>query len=303
MQHARCEITETISLSPEIISSVKNAIAEDLGTGDVTTNSIVPVGQNLQAKIIAKEPGFVAGIAVAGAAFQLTDQNVDFVALKREGEAVTARMPIAEICGPARAILSAERTALNFLGRMSGIATLTSQFVEQVRGTRARILDTRKTAPNLRACDKLAVTIGGGENHRHGLYDMILIKDSHIDFAGSLAEAVRRIREANSGLEIEVEVRTLPEVAQALDLGVRRLLLDNMALDDISLAVKLNQGRAGLEASGNVTLANVRRIAEIGVDYISVGALTHSAKVLDVSLMVEPKASTRNRKKGNNILD
>lgn len=284
MQQAGCEITDTISLSPEIVSCVKHAIAEDLGTGDATTNSIVPAGANLQAKIIAKESGFVAGIAVAGAAFQLMDQKVDFVALKREGEAVTARMPIAEISGPARAILSAERTALNFLGRMSGIATLTSQFVDQVRGTRARILDTRKTAPNLRACDKLAVTIGGGENHRHGLYDMILIKDNHIACAGSLAEAVTRARAAGTDLEIEVEAATLDDVKAAIELGVQRILLDNMSLDMMKEAVKLTANRARLEASGNVTLANVRMIAETGVDYISVGALTHSVKVLDLSL-------------------
>jgi nicotinate-nucleotide pyrophosphorylase (carboxylating) len=284
MQQAGCEITDPISLSPEIVSCVKHAIAEDLGTGDATTNSIVPAGANLQAKIIAKESGFVAGIAVARAAFQLMDQKVDFVALKREGEAVTALMPIAEISGPARAILSAERTALNFLGRMSGIATLTSQFVDQVRGTRARILDTRKTAPNLRACDKLAVTIGGGENHRHGLYDMILIKDNHIACAGSLAEAVNRARASGTDLEIEVEAATLDDVKAAIELGVQRILLDNMSLDVMKEAVKLTANRAILEASGNVTLANVRMIAETGVDYISVGALTHSAKVFDVSL-------------------
>ncbi len=295
MQRARCEITETISLSPEIVSSVKHAIDEDLGAGDVTTDSIVPSGARLKGKIISKESGVVAGLSVAQVAFQWLDGEATFIPLVKEGERVGANQTLADIAGRARALLSAERSALNFLARMSGIATLTSKFVDQVRGTRARILDTRKTAPNLRACDKMAVRLGGGENHRHGLYDMILIKDNHIDFAGSLAEAVGRARVANSGLEIEVEVRTLAEVAQALDLGVRHLLLDNMSLDDLSLAVKLNQGRAELEASGNVTLANVRKIAETGVDYISVGALTHSTRALDVSLVVaEGKAPLAN---------
>jgi nicotinate-nucleotide pyrophosphorylase (carboxylating) len=268
------------------VSSVKLAISEDLGAGDATTDSIVPLSARLKGIIISKESGVVAGLSVAQVAFQLLDEEATFLSLVEEGEMVEANQTLAEIAGGARALLSAERTALNFLARMSGIATLTHRFVEEVRGTRARILDTRKTAPNLRACDKMAVRLGGGENHRLGLYDMILIKDNHIDFAGSLAEAVRRVREADAGLEIEVEVRTAAEVTEALDLGVRRLLLDNMSLADISLAVKLNQGRAELEASGNVTLANVRSIAETGVDYISVGALTHSPRALDVSLVV-----------------
>jgi nicotinate-nucleotide pyrophosphorylase (carboxylating) len=287
MPKSRYEVTETtISLPPEIVSSVKRALAEDLGAGDVTTNSIVSKGARLEGKIISREPGVLAGLAVAKAAFQLLDQGVSFNSCAREGGLVEASQLLAKVGGPARAILSAERTALNFLARMSGIATLTRQFVEQVRGTRAKILDTRKTAPNLRACDKMAVRLGGGENHRSGLYDMILIKDNHIDFAGSVAEAVRRARKVDSGLEIEVEARTLADVAEALDLEVRRILLDNMSLNDMSQAVKLNNGRAELEASGNITLANVSRIAETGVDYISIGALTHSVKALDVSLLV-----------------
>jgi nicotinate-nucleotide pyrophosphorylase (carboxylating) len=179
--------------------------------------------------------------------------------------------------------LTAERTALNFLGRMSGIATLTNQFVQAVAGTRAVILDTRKTAPGLRALDKLAVVRGGGQNHRIGLYDMILIKDNHIDYAGSIREAVRRARQAESGLQVEVEARTLEDVQEALGTGVERILLDNMTPEMMAEAVQLTAGRAKLEASGNVTLETVRRIAETGVDYISAGALTHSARVFDVS--------------------
>ena len=193
------------------------------------------------------------------------------------------RQVLALVSGRARSLLTAERTALNFLGRMSGIATLTRQFVEAVAGTKAVILDTRKTAPGLRAVDKLAVARGGGQNHRIGLYDMILIKDNHIDFAGSITEAVRRARAAASGLEIEVEARTLEDVREALALRVERILLDNMTPEMMAEAVQLTAGRAKLEASGNVTLETVRQIAETGVDFISVGALTHSARVFDVS--------------------
>ncbi|HSQ25111.1 MAG TPA: carboxylating nicotinate-nucleotide diphosphorylase [Pyrinomonadaceae bacterium] len=275
-----------LSLAPEILSSVERALAEDIGPGDVTTDGIVPAGALLSGKIISKESGIVAGLAVARAAFQMLDKQVEFVASVADGEAVEASQTLAEIRGSARAILTGERTALNFLGRMSGIATRTREFVDQVRGTKARILDTRKTAPNLRACDKLAVRLGGGENHRTGLYDMILIKDNHIDFAGSITEAVRRARKSNTSLTIEVEARTLADVAAALDAGVAWIMLDNMPLDEMRQAVVLNSGRARLEASGNVGLTNVRQIAETGVDYISVGALTHSVRALDVSLTV-----------------
>jgi len=279
-----------ISLAPEILSSVERSLAEDIGAGDATTDSIVPSEAFFEGRIISKASGVVAGLAVARAAFQSLDQRVGFSFCISEGERVESGRLLAEIKGPARAILSAERTALNFLGRMSGIATLTRQFVDEVRRTQARILDTRKTAPNLRACDKLAVRLGGGENHRMGLYDMILIKDNHIDLAGSIREAVKRVRGLRNDLEIEVEARTLADVAESLDLKVPRVLLDNMSVDEIRQAVTLNSGRAKLEASGNITLANVRGIAETGVDYISVGALTHSVKALDVSLIL-PKPS------------
>jgi nicotinate-nucleotide pyrophosphorylase (carboxylating) len=272
------------TLPREIVTCIQRALAEDIGSGDVTTDSLIAPEAVMRGHLLAKQQGVVAGLAVAEAAFRSVDEHITFVANVSEGAAVEDREPLALLAGPARGLLTAERTALNFLGRMSGIATLTRQFVEAVAGTRAVILDTRKTAPGLRAIDKLAVRLGGGRNHRLGLYDMILIKDNHIDQAGSLAEAVRRARAAAAGLEIEVEARTLADVRAALEMNVQRILLDNMTPEMMRAAVKLNAGRAALEASGNVTLANVRQIADTGVDYISVGALTHSAKVFDVSL-------------------
>jgi len=275
-----------ISLAPEILSSVEHALAEDIRTGDVTTNSIIPAQATLAGQIISKQSGIVAGLFIAQAAFQMLDKRVSLTSHVNDGERIEADRVLAEVKGTARAILSAERTALNFLGRTSGIATLTRQFVEEVRRTKTKILDTRKTAPNLRACDRLAVRLGGGENHRMGLYDLILIKDNHIDFAGSITEAVSRARKHRKGLEIEVEARSLKDVEECLDLGVTWIMLDNMSHEETRQAVMLNNGRAKLEASGNVTLANVRQIADTGVDYISVGALTHSVRNFDVSLIV-----------------
>jgi len=237
----------------------------------------------MRGQIIAKQAGVIAGLDVARAVYQLVDAQVDFQNRVEEGAGVENRQVLALVTGRTRSLLTAERTALNFLGRMSGIATLTRQFVDTVAGTRAVILDTRKTAPGLRALDKLAVARGGGQNHRIGLYDMILIKDNHIDYAGSITEAVRRARAAASGLDIEVEARTLEHVREALEIGVERILLDNMVPEMMAEAVQLTAGRAKLEASGNVTLETVRRIAETGVDFISIGALTHSARVFDVS--------------------
>ena len=270
--------------APDITACVRRALEEDIGPGDATTDSIIPAEAEMSGQIIAKQFGVVAGLDVARLAFQMLDGRVRFAAQVPEGGRVENRRVLATVSGPARALLSGERTALNFLGRMSGIATLARQFVDAVAGTRAAILDTRKTAPGLRAVDKLAVRRGGGQNHRIGLYDMILIKDNHIDHAGSLAEAVRRAQAARTGLEIEVEARTLADVQTALDLNVQRILLDNMTPQAMREAVRLNAGRAMLEASGNVTLDNVRQVAETGVDFISVGALTHSARVFDVSL-------------------
>jgi nicotinate-nucleotide pyrophosphorylase (carboxylating) len=267
----------------DILESIRRALVEDIGSGDVTTNSIVPAEDSMRGQIIAKQAGIIAGLDVAQAVYQIVDPQVDFQAKVEEGACVENQQVLAMLSGRTRSLLTAERTALNFLGRMSGIATLTRQFVEEVSGTKAVILDTRKTAPGLRSVDKLAVTRGGGQNHRIGLYDMILIKDNHIDYAGSISEAVQRARAAATGLEVEVEARTLEDVRTALAMQVERILLDNMTLEELSEAVKITAGRAKLEASGNVTLETVRRIAETGVDYISVGALTHSAKVFDVS--------------------
>jgi nicotinate-nucleotide pyrophosphorylase (carboxylating) len=260
-------------------------LAEDIGSGDVTTDSIVPPEATMQGQIIAKQSGVVAGLDVAAAVYQILDPRVRFEIAVAEGAQVVNRQKLATVSGPARALLTGERTALNFLGRISGIATLTRQFVDAVAGTRAVILDTRKTAPGLRLLDKLAVRRGGGQNHRVGLYDMILIKDNHIDFAGALPAAVERARAAGKGLEIEVEARTLADVSAALALGVERILLDNMSPELMRQAVTLTAGAAKLEASGNVTLATVRQAAESGVDFISTGALTHSVTVFDVSFL------------------
>jgi nicotinate-nucleotide pyrophosphorylase (carboxylating) len=279
-------------LPPAILASIKQALEEDIGSGDVTTDPIVSPDAQASGEIIAKQSGVVAGLAIAEAVFRLLDHDVRFNAKVTEGSQVARGTVLAELSGSARALLTAERTALNYLGRMSGIATLTRQFVDQTTGTRGQILDTRKTAPGLRIIDKLAVQYGGGYNHRHGLYDMILIKDNHIDFAGSLAEAVRLARASGSELETEVEARTVEDVETAIQLGVQRILLDNMTTETMKQAVTITAGRAKLEASGNVTLDTVRQVAETGVDFISVGELTHSAKVFDVSLKLRKYATS-----------
>jgi nicotinate-nucleotide pyrophosphorylase (carboxylating) len=280
-------------LSEDIHGYIRHALAEDIGTGDVTTESIVPAEGKTSGQIVAKQQGIIAGLDVAAAVFILLDEDLTFTSRVDEGSRVAGGTVVAELSGSARALLTAERTALNFLGRMSGIATLTRQFVDKIEGTRAKIRDTRKTAPGLRATDKIAVRRGGGQNHRQGLYDMILIKDNHIDYAGSLTQAVNKARarpaqpEISAQLEIEVECRSLENVAEAVALGVTRILLDNMTVKMMKEAVQLTAGRAELEASGNVTLETVRPIAETGVDFISVGELTHSPKAFDLSLRVE----------------
>ena len=272
------------ALPAETISCIKRALEEDIGNGDATTDSIVPETATLKGQIIAKQNGVVAGLEVARAVFLELNKDVTFNQLATDGSDVENKTVLATVEGSARALLTAERTALNFLGRMSGIATLTREFVQAVSGTGAQILDTRKTAPGLRTLDKRAVLLGGGKNHRVGLFDMILIKDNHIDFAGSITTAVERARSSGTDLEIEVETRTLEDVREALNLGVKRILLDNMTVEMLKRAVELVSGRAKLEASGNITLENVAKVARTGVEYISVGALTHSPKVFDVSL-------------------
>ncbi len=246
----------TEELSPEIIAGLRIALAEDIGPGDATTDSIVPGDATAHGHIIAKEDGVVAGLDVAQVAYLMVDPRVDFTPRAAEGASVRSRQVLAEVTGPPRALLTAERTALNYLGRMSGIATLTHRFVDAVAGTCAVILDTRKTAPGLRHIDKLAVKRGGGQNHRVGLYDMILIKDNHIDYAGSLAEAVRRARAAETGLEIEVETRTLEDVRIALELGVNRILLDNMPPEMMRRAVEMSAGTRAVGGFGQCVAGN-----------------------------------------------
>lgn len=272
--------------SSEVQRVVAQALAEDIGSADVTANSIIPETANVTGRIVAKAEGVIAGLQVAEITFRAVDAAIKFSPRVADGDPVQIQQVVADVDGPARAILTAERTALNFLGRMSGIATTTRAFVNEVRGTKARILDTRKTAPNLRLFDKMAVRFGGGDNHRMGLFDMVLIKDNHIDFAGSITEAVTRARAGANGLAIEVEARTLADVSECLEMGVKWIMLDNMPLAETREAVRLVNGRAKVEASGNVSLENVRAIAETGVDCISVGALTHSVRALDVSLVV-----------------
>jgi nicotinate-nucleotide pyrophosphorylase (carboxylating) len=262
---------------------VHAALAEDIGAGDVTTEATVPADAVGSAAILVKEPGVVCGLRAVEVTFHTLDPEVAFEAFARDGDAVETPAIVARVTGSQRAILTGERVALNFLGRLSGIATLTRQYVDAVAGTGTAVLDTRKTTPGLRALEKHAVAAGGGRNHRFGLDDAVLIKDNHLSAAGSIAAAVEHVRKA-ADLPVEVECDTLEQVGEALDAGVDAILLDNMTLDELRQAVRLAGGRARLEASGGVTLETIRAVAETGVDEISVGALTHSARSLDVSL-------------------
>lgn len=267
---------------------IKLALAEDIGPGDVTSQSLVGENEVGRGIILAKAHGVIAGLPIAQTVFREVDPRIEFTPLAQDGEPVAPGNPVAEVSGPLRGILSAERTALNFLSRLSGIATFTERFVAAVANYKAVILDTRKTTPGWRQLEKYAVRCGGGRNHRLGLFDMVLIKDNHIAAVGSLRAAVERVRKARINLPIAVEVRTLGELEEALALGVDRVLLDNMDLPTIQEAVRIVGGRVPLEASGGVTLDNVAEIAATGVDYISVGALTHSAPALDLSLELQP---------------
>lgn len=271
---------------------VRQALAEDICSGDITTEAIIPSDLTLKGDFIAKQSGILAGLEVARLAFTLLDKRVLLSPALVDGEPITVGQVFASVQGPARALLSGERVALNFLQHLSGIATLTHQFVKAVEGSRAVILDTRKTTPNLRTLEKWAVRLGGGQNHRFGLYDRVLIKDNHISAAGGITEAIRRVRSTfdvrHSTFIVEVEVRNLTELQEVLRLQVDRILLDNMNIDKLREAVQLTKGRIPLEASGNVTLANVGAIAKTGIDFISIGALTHSAPALDMSLKIPP---------------
>ncbi len=267
---------------------VHRALDEDIGDGDVTTLCTIPDDTLYRGRFLAKAAGVVAGLDVVALTFALLDERVQVTRLVDEGAFVERGTVIATAHGPGRALLSGERVALNLLQRMSGIASLTHRFVDAVRGTNAVILDTRKTAPGLRLFDKRAVALGGGQNHRIGLYDMVLIKDNHIAAAGGITAAVERVRAADDrGRPIEVEVKNLGELNEALALNVDRIMLDNMSVEQMAEAVRISAGRTGLEASGNVSLDTVAAIAATGVDFISVGALTHSVRAMDVSFDLE----------------
>ncbi len=276
------------AMSAQIITEiVARALAEDVGDGDVTTEATVPAGARAQAVITQKAPGVLYGLEAAEAAFRTLEPDIELDRLAAEAEWREGG-PVLRIEGSARAILTAERTALNFLQRLSGVATLTARCVRAVDGTGVRILDTRKTTPGLRGLEKAAVRAGGGTNHRAGLYDAVLIKENHAAIAGGVGAAVRLARERAPGLPLEVECRTLADIDEALAAGAPRILLDNMTVAQLREAVDHVAGRAELEASGGLTLETLRDVASTGLQFISVGALTHSAPALDLSLIVQP---------------
>lgn len=266
---------------------VARALAEDVGDGDVTTAATVAAEARARALITQKAPGVIFGLEPAAEVFRALDPAARVDRLTNEGEWRDGG-PVLSVEGSARALLTAERTALNFLAHLSGVATLTARCVRAVEGTDARILDTRKTTPGLRMLEKAAVAAGGGVNHRTGLFDEILIKENHSALAGGVGQAVRKASRYAPGLPLEVECRTLDEVDEALASGARRILLDNMSVDGLGEAVARVAGRAELEASGGVTLETIREIASTGVQFVSVGALTHSPPALDLSLLLEP---------------
>ena len=266
---------------------VSAALAEDVGSGDATTLALVPEDTQCRAELLLEEPGVVCGVPVAAAVFRALDPAVDVEPKLVEGAAVSdVPVVVAELEGPARAILTGERVALNLFGRLCGIASLTRRFVELTDGTSTTVLDTRKTTPGLRALEKYAVRCGGGHNHRAGLYDGVLIKENHLRVTGGVTAALAALDGRVNGLPVEVEAETISQVREALEGGVPRILLDNMSPEEVREAVELASGRAELEASGGVSLATVRAYAETGVDFVSIGALTHSARSLHVSLEV-----------------
>jgi nicotinate-nucleotide pyrophosphorylase (carboxylating) len=272
-------------------SLIDRALSEDVGDGDLTTDAIVPEGLRGEAAVVVREPGVVCGLTEAFAVLLRLDPEAEMDVMIADGEAV-ANPPVtaARMRASMRALLTGERTALNLLQRMSGIATATHSYVQAVAGTPVEVLDTRKTAPGLRLLDKAAVACGGGTNHRAGLHDAILIKDNHVAVAGGIAQAIAAVRAHQPSLAVEVEVDTLDQLDEALDCGAETVLLDNMTADTIREAVRRCRGRARLEASGGISLATIRSIAETGVDAVSVGALTHSVRALDIALEVVPSA-------------
>ena len=281
------------ALPPELVGNfVRAALAEDIGVGDITTETAIPSDQQTEACIIAKEPCVVAGLPLVRGVFTQIDRTVFVKPVIDEGDVVEKGARVCVLSGPARGILTGERTALNFLQRLSGIATLTRRFVDEVAGTKARILDTRKTTPTLRILEKYAVAVGGGTNHRMGLYDAVLIKDNHRAILArlgpkALGDAVAAARKKHPNALVIIEADTLEQVEEALAAGANHILLDNMTPDELREAVALVDGRAKTEASGGVRLDTVAAIAATGVDYISVGALTHSARAMDFSMEME----------------
>ena len=275
---------EPLSLD-EYVPLVEAALAEDIGDGDVTTSALVPEGAVATAVMFAREPLVMAGVELAMAVFQQVDQRIEFGIEIFDGQQAALGQALVRVQGPARALLIAERTALNFIQRLAGVATLTAQFVEEVAGTGVTILDTRKTTPGWRALEKYAVACGGGSNHRIGLFDQVMIKDNHlVALDGDIVQAVALAREASPGLKIEVEVDTPEQVRAALQARADIILLDNMEVEELRASVELINSCTKTEASGGVTLETVREIAETGVDFISIGALTHSAPSVDIAL-------------------
>jgi nicotinate-nucleotide pyrophosphorylase (carboxylating) len=285
----QCFLRKMKLSATEIRAAVKAALTEDVGAGDATTLATVPANLTARALMRARQPLVVVGTEFVEAALRALSRKVQIEILLHDGQSAAAGQIILRISGPARAILTAERVALNFIQRLSGVATLTSQFVQAIKGTRAQILETRKTTPGWRRFEKYAVACGGGTNHRIGLFDMVLIKDNHLaalrnEKPNAIAAAIARVRKKFPKLKIEVEADTLEQVQQALDAKAEMILLDNMNLNELSQAVVMAEGRAKTEASGGVTLKTVRAIAKTGVDFISVGALTHSAPAVDIGL-------------------
>jgi nicotinate-nucleotide pyrophosphorylase (carboxylating) len=267
---------------------IDRALREDLGSGDVTSLAVVPADALARARIEQKAPGVIAGLHSAESVFRRVDPELRWHTHVQEGDWREKGL-VAEVAGSARSILAGERVALNFLGHLSGIATLAARYVRAIEGTGARILDTRKTTPGMRALEKQAVIAGGGHNHRVGLFDAMLVKENHSALGGGVGEATRKaLAAALEGMAVEIECATLEEVDEALEAGASSILLDNMSLDELREAVQRARGRAETEASGGVNLDTVRGIAETGVDWISVGALTHSAPALDLSLLLDP---------------
>lgn len=275
-----------MEIPPYVVDILYRAIEEDVGFGDITSSLLIPEESKSKAIFIAKEDFIIAGLPFAEKIFSLIDSSILFNYTLKDGVKVKSGDTIAEIYGKTRSILLGERVSLNILQRLSGVATLTRMFVEKVKGTKAKIVDTRKTTPCLRFMEKYAVKIGGGENHRFGLYDGILIKDNHIKAVGSISKAIELAKRSHHLSKIEIEVKNISELSEAINAGADVVMLDNMSVEDMKEAVKISDGKIMLEASGGVTLENVKEIAETGVDFISIGAITHSFKASDISLKI-----------------